>query len=48
MFIAEEIIAPQAQLFETGKDRRVKTEALFKQVVIFGQFDPLWSLLGDC
>ena len=26
-------IAPQAQLFETGKDRRVETEALFKQVV---------------
>ena len=27
------VIAPQAQLFETGKDRRVETEALFKQVV---------------
>ena len=24
------VIAPQAQLFETGKDRRVKTKALFK------------------
>ena len=27
------VFAPQAQLFETGKDRRVETEALFKQVV---------------
>ena len=27
------VIAPEAQLFETGKDRRVETEALFKQVV---------------
>ena len=41
------IIAPQAQLFETGKDRRVKTKALFKQVVKFEQIDPLWSILGE-
>ena len=33
-------IAPQAQLFETAKDRRVKTKALFKQVVKFKQIDP--------
>ena len=31
--IVATLIAPQAQLFETGKDRRVETEALFKQVV---------------
>ena len=36
-----------AQLFETAKDRRVKTKALFKQVVKFGQIDPLWSILGE-
>ena len=41
------VIAPQAQLFETAKDRRRQTEALFKQVVKFGQFDPLWSTLGE-
>ena len=41
------IFAPQAQLFETGKDRRVKTKALFKQVVKFEQIDPLWSILGE-
>ena len=41
------IIAPQAQLFETAKDRRRLTEALFKHVVIFGQFDPLWFILGE-
>ena len=40
------IIAPQAQLFETAKDRRVKTKAFFKQVVKFEQIDPLWSILG--
>ena len=28
-----QIIAPQAQLFETAKDRSVSTEAPFKQVV---------------
>ena len=39
------IIAPQAQLLETAKS--VGPEALFKQVVIFRQFDPLWSILGD-
>ena len=43
----QSIIAPQAQLFETGKDRRVKTKALFKQVVKFEQIDPLWSILGE-
>ena len=37
--------APQAQLLETAKS--VGPEALFKQVVIFRQFDPLWSILGD-
>ena len=41
------LIAPQAQLFETAKDRRRQTEALFKQVVKFEQIDPLWSILGD-
>ena len=41
------IIAPQAQLFETGKDRRVKTKALFKQVVKFKQIDPLRTILGE-
>ena len=41
------IIAPQAQLFETAKDRRRQTEALFKQVVKFEQIDPFWSILGD-
>ena len=40
-------IAPQAQLFETAKDRRRQTEALFKQVVKFEQIDPFWSILGD-
>ncbi len=39
-------IAPQAQLFETAKDR-VGPEALFKQVVKFEQIDPLWSILGE-
>ena len=43
----DNIIAPQAQLFETGKDRRVKTKALFKQVVKFEQIDPLWSILDE-
>ena len=38
------LIAPQAQLLETAKS--VGPEALFKQVVKFGQFDPLWSILG--
>ena len=42
-----DIVAPQAQLFETGKDRRVSTEALFKQVVKFEQIDPLWFILGE-
>ena len=41
------VFAPQAQLFETAKDRRRQTEALFKQVVKFGQFDPLWFILGE-
>ena len=41
------VIAPQAQLFETGKDRRVKTKALFKQVVKFEQIDPFWTILGE-
>ena len=41
------IIAPQARLFETGKDWRVKTKALFTQVVKFEQIDPLWSILGE-
>ena len=41
------LIAPQAQLFETGKDRRVKTKALFKQVVKFEKFDPRWFILGE-
>ena len=45
--IPQKSIAPQAQLFETGKDRRVKTKALFKQVVKFEQIDPLWSILGE-
>ena len=40
-----EMIAPQAQLLETAKS--VGPEALFKQVVKFGQIDPLWSILGD-
>ena len=40
------IIAPQAQLFETAKDR-VGPEALFIQVVKFEQIDPLWSILGE-
>ena len=39
------IFAPQAQLLETAKS--VGPEALFKQVVKFGQIDPLWSILGD-
>ena len=39
------VIAPQAQLLETAKS--VGPEALFKQVVKFGQIDPLWSILGD-
>ena len=42
-----QIVAPQAQLFETAKDRRRQTEALFKQVVKFEQIDPFWSILGD-
>ena len=41
------MIAPQAQLFETAKDRRRQTEPLFKQVVKFWQFDPLWSILDE-
>ena len=45
--ISSLIIAPQAQLFETAKDRRRQTEALFKQVVKFEQIDPLWSILGE-
>ena len=40
------IIAPQAQLFETAKDR-VGPEALFKQLIKFKQIDPLWTLLGE-
>ena len=43
--IKEGFIAPQAQLLETAKS--VGPEALFKQVVKFGQIDPLWSILGD-
>ena len=39
------LIAPQAQLLETAKS--VGPEALFKQVVKFGQIDPLWSILGE-
>ena len=41
------VIAPQAQLFETAKDRRRQAEALFKQLVKFEQIDPFWSILGD-
>ena len=41
------VFAPQAQLFETAKDRRRQTEALFKQVVKLEQIDPLWSISGE-
>ena len=38
------IIAPQAQLFETAKDRSVSTEAPFKQVVTGSKSDHVLSL----
>jgi len=41
------LIAPQAQLFETAKDRRVETKALFKQIVKFMQIALLGSNLGN-
>ena len=46
VLVNHRFFAPQAQLFETAKDRRVKTKALFQQVVKFEQIDPLWSILG--
>ena len=45
LVLLSKLIAPQAQLLETAKS--VGPEALFKQVVKFGQIDPLWSILGD-
>ena len=39
----EKIIAPQAQLFETAKDRSVSTESPFKQVVTASKPDPVLS-----
>ena len=44
MPLSNVIIAPQAQLFENTKDRRVKTKALFKQGVKFEKNDPFWSI----